>query len=90
MLIRPRSGSIRTAMKLLRPLHDQTGRKFTSTRDSYTGFDYADQRYYASTYGRFNTADPYMASAGPGDPGSWNRYSYTRGDPVNRRDPRPV
>ena len=37
----------------------------TYTRDSYTGFDYADQRYYASTYGRFNTADPYRASAGP-------------------------
>ncbi len=48
----------------------------------------ADQRYYASTYGRFNTADQYLASAGPGDPGSWNRYSYTRGDPVNRLDPR--
>ena len=23
----------------------------------------------------------------PSDPGSWNRYSYTRGDPVNRFDP---
>jgi RHS repeat-associated protein len=46
-----------------------------------------DQRYYASSYGRFNTADPYQASAGPSDPGSWNRYSYTRGDPVNRKDP---
>jgi len=22
------------------------------------------------------------------DPGSWNRYAYTRGDPVNRADPR--
>ena len=30
----------------------------TYTRDSYTGFDYADQRFYASTYGRFNTPDP--------------------------------
>jgi hypothetical protein len=47
-----------------------------------------DQRYYASTYGRFNTADPYQASGGPASPASWNRYSYTRGDPVNRRDPR--
>ena len=56
----------------------------TYTRDRYTEFDYADQRYYASTYGRFNTADPYQASGGPSDPGSWNRYSYTRGDPVNR------
>src|SRR5437879_584324 len=35
-----------------------------------------DQRFYASTYGRFNTADPYRASAGAGDPGSWNRYAY--------------
>ena len=40
------------------------------------------------TVGRFNTPDPYAASAGPNDPGSWNRYSYTRGDPINRRDPR--
>ena len=43
----------------------------TYNRDSYTGLDYADQRYFASTYGRFNTADPYQASGGPGDPGSW-------------------
>jgi RHS repeat-associated protein len=52
-----------------------------------TGLRTIDQRYYASTYGRFNTADPYQASGGPSSPASWNRYSYTRGDPVNRRDP---
>jgi hypothetical protein len=46
-----------------------------------------DQRFYASTYGRFNSADPYAGSAGPQDPGSWNRYSYVAGDPVNRHDP---
>jgi hypothetical protein len=50
--------------------------------------DYADQRWYASAYGRFMTADPYRASGGPKSPASWNRYSYTRGDPVNRYDPR--
>jgi hypothetical protein len=33
------------------------------------------------------TPDPYTNSAGPTDPGSWNRYAYTRGDPVNRIDP---
>ena len=60
----------------------------TYTRDSYTGLDYADQRFYASTYGRFSTPDPYKASGGPNDPGSWNRYSYVDGDPVNRLDPR--
>ncbi len=59
----------------------------TYTRDSATGNDYADQRYYTSVLGRFVTPDPYVASAGPGDPGSWNRYTYTRGDPVNRFDP---
>jgi hypothetical protein len=49
---------------------------------------FADQRFYASSYGRFNTPDPYQASGGPNDPGSWNRYSYGAGDPVNRHDPR--
>lgn len=37
--------------------------------------------------GRFLTADPYRASAGAGDPGSWNRTAYVQGDPANRRDP---
>ncbi len=60
----------------------------TYTRDSYTGLDYADQRFFASIYGRFNTPDPYQASGGPDEPASWNRYAYTRGDPINRVDPR--
>lgn len=58
----------------------------TYKRDASTGLDYADQRYYASSYGRFNTPD-----TGPAhlmDPGTMNRYSYTAGDPVNRNDPR--
>ena len=37
--------------------------------------------------GRFLSADPYVNSAGPTEPGSWNRYAYTRGDPTNRVDP---
>jgi RHS repeat-associated protein len=63
----------------------------TYWRDSATGLDYANQRYYANAYGRFMTPDPYRAnSAGPGDPGNpqnWNRYAYTAGDPVNAIDP---
>jgi RHS repeat-associated protein len=59
----------------------------TYWRDSATNLDYADQRYYSYQFGRFMTPDPYMASGGPRDPQSWNRYSYTRGDPINRFDP---
>jgi hypothetical protein len=40
--------------------------------------------------GRFLTPDPYMAAAGgpndPSNPGSWNRYAYVQGDPVNHID----
>jgi len=59
----------------------------TYYRDGSTGLDYARNRYYASTYGRFMTADPYLGSAKLGDPQSWNLYSYATGDPVNRNDP---
>ncbi len=59
----------------------------TYTRDSYTGLDYADQRFFASTYGRFNTPDP-ARSAKLKNPASWNRYAYVSGDPVNKKDPR--
>ena len=41
----------------------------TYYQDSWTGLDYADQRYYAPGLGRFVTADPYVASGGVGDPG---------------------
>ena len=58
----------------------------TYTRDGATGLDYADQRYYASTFGRFLTPDPYQASGGPSDPQTWNRYAYVRGDPMNFYD----
>jgi len=47
---------------------------------------YAMNREYSAVYGRFLTPDPYQASGGPADPGSWNRYSYVQGDPVNRYD----
>ena len=63
-----------------------TGVFGTYTGHGFTYLDYADQRFYASSYGRFNTADPYRASAGGSDPSSWNRYSYVGGDPVNFTD----
>jgi RHS repeat-associated protein len=59
----------------------------TYTRDSYTGLDYADQRHFASSYGRFMTPDPLNGSGRPVSPLTWNRYSYVGGDPINRKDP---
>ena len=57
----------------------------TYLRDA-TGLDYANQRFYSSATGRFLSSDPYQASAGAGDPGSWNRSAYVGGDPTNYQD----
>lgn len=59
----------------------------TYFRDSTTALDYAQNRYYARTIGRFTSPDPYRASGGPADPQSWNRYAYVQNDPVNHNDP---
>ncbi len=59
----------------------------TYYRDATTGLDYADQRYFASQYGRFMTPDPYRGSAATMTPQTWNRYVYTDSDPVNGTDP---
>ena len=59
----------------------------TYYRDGTTGLDYARNRYYSPILGRFLSPDPYRASGGPADPGSWNRYAYVMDDPVNLSDP---
>ena len=57
----------------------------TYQRDQESGLEYALARYYDSTVARFCSADPLGGQ--PGDPQSWNRYSYSRNDPVNLVDP---
>jgi len=59
----------------------------TYTRDAQTTLDYAVNRYYSSTWGRFLSPDPASGSINPADPRSWNRYLYSSDDPVNRYDP---
>ena len=59
----------------------------TYYRDSKTSLDYAMNRYYNSSWGRFTTPDPYDASAKPGNPLSWNHYAYVGNDPINKNDP---
>jgi RHS repeat-associated protein len=57
----------------------------TYWRDSATGLDYASNRYYSSSYGRFMTPDAHHAHRRI--PQSWNKYGYVLGDPVNANDP---
>ena len=79
-------GEERTTVSPANPANDQE--KFaTYTRDSATGLDYANQRYYSSTIGRFTRPDPYGESANAMDPQSWNRYTYAGNDPANANDP---
>jgi RHS repeat-associated protein len=59
----------------------------TYYRDSTTALDYARNRYYARTIGRFTSVDPYGGSANAGNPQSLNRYTYVGNDPVNFNDP---
>jgi RHS repeat-associated protein len=57
-------------------------------RDPGSGaLDYADQRYYDPTKGRFSTPDRYQNGDGLAQPGGWNRFAYVGGDPVNFNDP---
>jgi RHS repeat-associated protein len=75
------------------------GQEQTSTQDGtfkFAGYwrdatggsqDYADQRYYNANYGRFWTPDPGgLTTVHMKNPGSWNRYAYVNGDPVNFTD----
>jgi RHS repeat-associated protein len=66
-------------------------KRFATYERDGGGLDYAVNRYYWVGTGRFMTPDPYMANSGGagdvGDPGSWNRYGYVGGDPVNFHDP---
>jgi RHS repeat-associated protein len=61
--------------------------KFATYYRDASGLDYAQNRYYATTLGRFTSPDPYKASGGPSDPQSWNQYAYVQGDPINYFDP---
>jgi RHS repeat-associated protein len=66
----------------------QQKQHFTSyERDSESGLDYAINRGYAVSAGRFMQADSYKASGGAGNPQSWNRYSFVGNDPTNLTDP---
>ncbi len=69
------------------PTNNDTYKFASLYRDSDSGLDYANARFYASGIGRFLTGDSFDASASPSSPQSWNRYAYVQNDPVNFYDP---
>jgi RHS repeat-associated protein len=56
-------------------------------KDSESGLEFAQARYYNSQHGRFTTVDPMIASATIKNPQTFNRYSYVLNSPYKFSDP---
>ena len=56
-------------------------------KDSESGLDFAEARYYSSTHGRYTSVDPLTASATIRNPQTFNRYSYVLNSPYKFTDP---
>jgi RHS repeat-associated protein len=56
-------------------------------RDSETGLDFAQARYYSSSQGRFTRPDAPLIDQWESEPQSWNLYSYVRNNPLRYTDP---
>ncbi|HYR77922.1 MAG TPA: DUF2341 domain-containing protein [Pyrinomonadaceae bacterium] len=63
---------------------DGARQKFTrKERDTETGLDFFEARYYASTQGRFTSSDPlFVELQRLPYPQAWNLYAYTRNNPL--------
>ncbi len=66
-----------------------TSRRFTSyERSATTGLDYAVNRHYDPTQGRFTQVDPIgMGASQLQNPQTLNMYAYCGNDPINHTDP---
>ena len=72
---------------LLSPAANDNQGGFTGhIKDKATGLNYMQARYYDPNMGRFLSVDP-VTFMDTGNPGYFNRYTYTMNDPVNRIDP---
>jgi RHS repeat-associated protein len=56
-------------------------------KDSESGLDFAEARYYNATHGRYTSVDPLTASVETKDPQTFNRYSYVLNSPYKFIDP---
>lgn len=76
----------RCAPRLLMEYFLRQGTLTGKERDTESGNDYFGARYYASTMGRFLSADD-GEDQDSEDPQSWNLYSYVRNNPLINTDP---
>ena len=56
-------------------------------KDTESGLEFAQARFYSSTHGRFTSVDPMIASASIKNPQTFNRYSYVLNTPYKLVDP---
>ena len=67
---------------------DDVRQRFTGyQRDSETGLDFAEARYYNNQHGRFTAVDPLLASGKSANPQTFNRYAYGLNRPLVLNDP---
>lgn len=70
------------------PQVDPLRQKFGSKeRDTEIGLDYFLARYHSPVQGRLTSVDPENAGAYPGNPQSWNGYTYALNNPIIYSDP---
>ena len=67
---------------------ENVNQKFTGQeRDSETGLDFFQARYFEAALGRFTSPDPMNVGADLANPQSWNLYSYGLNNPLRYTDP---
>ncbi len=68
---------------------DGLRKKFTGyEKDTETGLDFAEARYYNNQHGRFTAVDPLLASGKSANPQTFNRYVYVGNKPLAVTDPK--
>jgi len=69
------------------PSSDVEQRFTGQIRDTETGMDFFNARYFTGPLARFNSTDPESAGADLSDPQTWNGYGYVRNSPLALTDP---
>ena len=84
----PPDGTLRTSAMGYQSAPDGLNPKFTGqVRDTESGLDFFNARFYSPAQGRFVSPDPDNAGFDPDDPQTWNGYAYVTNSPLVATDP---